>query len=239
MKNLKIRIMKNILIVLLALALAGCATSKGFDREKMKEEIGSGETSKAMSYLKKTRSGESRLAFPFRLAVCFTNPKSNIKEKEWKWSQDDKKKILSLEKNLRASNIINEMKVLDVSAFNPDDTAGIRNAAEKSGADAVMIIRAISDIDRYNNKYAPAYALFFPLFFAPGTDVDYLVITGASLWDTDTDYIYMSAEAEGFSKETAPELIINEENSLESAKNQSLNSLKKAILTHMQKLSGK
>lgn len=231
--------MKKYFIVLLVLFLAGCATSKGFDREKMKDDIGGGEVSKAMNYDRKSRAGESRLSFPFRLAVCFTDPKSSIKDKEWRWSQEDKKKILSLEKNLKSSNMITEMKVIDGSSFKPDDTAGIQKAAAGAGADAVMIIRAISDIDRYNNKYAPAYALFFPLFFAPGTDVDYLVMTSASLWDTDTNYLYLSAEAEGLSKESAPELVINEDNILDSAKNQSLNSLKKAIMVHLRTLSGK
>lgn len=231
--------MKKYLVLALMLALSGCATSKGFDRDKMKDEIGAGEASAAMSYGKKAKTEASHLTFPFKLAVCFTNPKSNIQGKEWGWTSEDKKKILSLEKNLKASNIISEMKVLDGSAFNPDDTEALRKAAKDSGADAVIIIKAISDLDRYNNKYAPAYAFFFPLFFTPGTDVDYLVMTSASMWDTDTNYLYLSAQSEGLAKETSPELLVKEENVLESAKNQSLNALKKAVITHMRNLSSK
>lgn len=231
--------MKKYLVLALMLALSGCATSKGFDRDKMKDEIGAGEASAAMSYGKKAKTEASHLTFPFKLAVCFTNPKSNIQGKEWGWTSEDKKKILSLEKNLKASNIISEMKVIDGSAFNPDDTEALRKAAKDSGTDAVMVIKAISDLDRYNNKYAPAYAFFFPLFFTPGTDVDYLVMTSASMWDTDTNYLYLSAQSEGLAKETSPELLVKEENVLESAKTQSLNALKKAIITHMRSLSSK
>lgn len=231
--------MKKYVLLLLVLTMAGCATSKGFDRDKMKDEIGSGEASAAMTYGKKAKTEASHLTFPFKLAVCFTNPKSNIEGKEWGWTSEDKKKILSIEKNLKASNIISEMKVIDGSSFNPDDTEAVKKAAAGAGSDAVMIIKAISDIDKYNNKYAPAYAFFFPLFFAPGTDVDYLVMTSASMWDTDTNYIYLSAQSEGLAKETSPELLVKEENVLESAKNQALNSLKKALITHMRSLSSK
>lgn len=231
--------MKKYLILLLVIVMAGCATSKGFDREKLKDEIGSGEATAAMNYGKKAKTEASHLTFPFKLAICFTNPKTNVQGKEWTWTSEDKKKILSLEKSLKASNIISEMKVMDGSSYSADDTESIRKAAINNGSDAVMIVKAISDIDRYSNKYAPAYALFFPLFFVPGTDVDYIVMTGASMWDADTNYLYLSAEAEGLSKETAPELLVKEENVLESAKNQSLNSLKKAIHNHLRNLAGK
>lgn len=231
--------MKKYLIFFLVVVMAGCATSKGFDREKLKDDIGSGEAAAAMNYGKKAKSEASHLEFPFKLAVCFTNPKTNVKGKEWSWTSEDKKKILSLEKNLKSSNIISEMRVLDGSTYSADDTEAIRKAAANTGSDAVLIVKAISDIDRYSNKYAPSYALFFPLFCVPGTDVDYLVITSASMWDTDTNYLYLSAEAEGLSKETSPELLVKEEDVLESAKNQSLNSLKKAIITHIRNLAGK
>lgn len=231
--------MKRFFLLFFVLILAGCATSKGFDREKLKDEIGSGEASAAMNYGKKAKTEASHLTFPFKLAVCFTTPKTNVQGKEWTWSSDDKKKILALEKNLKSSNIISEMRLMDGTTYSADDTESIRKAAQNSGADAVMIIKAISDIDRYSNKYAPAYALFFPLFFVPGTDVDYIVMSSASMWDTDTNYLYLSAEAEGLSKETSPELLVKEENVLDSAKNQSLNSLKKAILNHLRDLAVK
>jgi hypothetical protein len=165
-----------------------------------------------------------QLPSPFNIAIYFAP--SN---RDWNWLSEDKNTLLEIGSELKSKNIISNVFIIGDAIMEGTNNKAIRLAAARAGADAVLIIKGVSDIDRYNNILGPTYFLLLTLYFVPGTVIDSLFMVNASLWDVRNQYLYLSAEAEGFAKETRPWFFIEESRVIKSAKTDALEALVKEI----------
>jgi hypothetical protein len=62
------------------------------------------------------------------------------------------------------------------------------------------------------------YAALATMLVIPGTNTDALFLTGASLWDVRSEYLYLSSQAEGTARQTRPQSWVSERTVLAEAK---------------------
>jgi hypothetical protein len=231
--------MKRILTVILLLALAACASSRGFDRGSLRSQIADQKVITEED-IQKTLSLQPQLPSPFKLAIYFAQPKTNrYYGSLWNWRSEDKDTIIATSDALKSKGTINEAIVINEDIVEGNDNRAIRMAAARAGADAVLIVRGTSDIDRYNNTLGYSYALIVTPLFIPGTVADGLFMVTASMWDVRNQYLYLSSEAEGSARQTRPAVFIEEGQLIKAAKSDALTALSKEISVRLTKLTAK
>jgi len=175
-----------------------------------------------------------QLPAPFKLAIYLapSHPR-------WNWLSEDKDKLLKIGSELKSKNIISDVFIIGDAILEGTGNKAIRLAAARAGADAVLIIKGVSDIDRYNNVLGSTYFLLLTLYFVPGTVADGLFMVNGSMWDVRNQYLYLSAEAEGSAGETRPWAFIEESRVIKSAKTGALEALVKDLSVRLMSMGTK
>ncbi|ULA60686.1 MAG: exported protein of unknown function [Nitrospira sp.] len=226
---------KRILAVVVALLMAGCA-ARGFDRGALRQQM----THEApphitSSDIQRALELKPQLKFPFRLAV-YMQPgtvdtlnyertphaapplRVPVEAKDWRWEGDDKNQILSLADKLKSDGVISDMFIIPQARVSRNNIEGIRLAAAEHGADAVLVINGIADVDRYNNYAAFLYLTVVGLWLVPGTHADSLFVLDGAMWDVKNQYLYLSVESEGLGSKMGPQLVLQDKDSVAEAK---------------------
>ncbi len=231
--------MKNIVLIMILLSLTACATSRGFDRGNLRSQIADQKVVTEED-IQKTLALQPQLPSSFKLAIYFAEPKSNrYYRRLWNWRSEDKDIISASTDALKARGAITDVIVISEDIVEGNDNRAIRMAAARVGADAVLIVRGTSDVDRYNNALGYSYALILTPLFIPGTIADGLFMVSASMWDVRNQYLYLSSEAEGSSQQTRPAVFIEESQLIKAAKADALTALSKELSARLNKLTGK
>lgn len=110
-----------------------------------------------------------------------------------------------------------------------NEIKSIRYAAAQHGADAVLIVSGINDVDSYTNRWAWTYIGLVTALFVPANEVDVLFLSRASMWDVRNQFLYMTAESESIKKQTAPVAWTDEKPLIEQAKADSFSKLREEI----------
>lgn len=187
----------RITITIGLLFLTACS-SKGFNRGDIRTQLGTTKPVYTDGEIHDILAKKANLPKPFRMAVYFEPPKeSGYSKKTWRWTAKDKEIIFQAFKDLEDGENISKVFLLSSNLI--DDDLGFQSrriAAARQGADALMIIRGATDIDRFNNSLAYSYALVLPMFFVDGNEANGLFVASAEMWDVRNEYLYMSAEVE-------------------------------------------
>lgn len=231
--------MRTYIILLLAVIMTACASSRGFDKGYLRSQI---VEQKVVTEddIKKTLELKPQLPSPFKLAVFFAPPKYGWRYgTSWNWTGEDKDALIQMKNDLMNKNIISDMFVLSDAILEGTDNKAIRLAAARAGADAVIIVNGVSSVDRYNNVWGGTYFLIVTPFFIPGTVADGLVMLNAVMWDVRNQYLYMSTEAEGTARQTKPAFFIEENHLISEARANAVAALKKEVLTRLTVMGSK
>jgi len=223
--------MKSRWIVLLALLATGCGSSRGFDRGALSERLQGSLPVVTDEDVQKALDLKPQLPSPFTLAICFQEPEPFGKSEEYPyntphplWRGEDRDRFLALTQDLREKNVVSSAFIIptvDVTA----DLKAIRLSAAQHSADAVLVIAAATDVDKYSNPWGAGYFLILPLAVLPGSEVDALVMARATLWDVRNEYLYLSAEAEGTAHQKRPLMFIRKTQATAKAKAVALDNL--------------
>jgi hypothetical protein len=231
--------MRNLLVLLLVLMETACASRHGFDRENLRGKI----FNQKQITEEDIQSGlefKPKLPSPFKLAIYFTSSSTSRRYgSTWSWLDEDKDMFLAIGAELKSKGIVSDAFVFSDHIAEAGDTKAIRSAAARAGADAVMIVNGVGDIDRYNNALGYTYVLLITPLFIPGTQADGLFLANASLWDVRYQYLYLSVEGEGTAKEIKPVLFIDEKKIIKSAKSAALAALKTELSSRLAKIGAK
>ena len=231
--------MRRALIILLALAVTACASSRGFDRGALRGEI-TDQKVVTEEDIKKALELKPQLPAPFKLAVYFVPPKSDWRRgSSWNWLGEDKNKLLEVTSELKNKNVVSDIFIINDAILEGNDNKAIRLAAARAGADAVLIINGVSDVDRYNNALGFSYFLLITPFFVPGTEADGLFMVNASMWDVRNQYLYLSSEAEGVATETRPAFFVEEPRVIKIAKTGAITALSKELAARLASMATK
>lgn len=229
--------MKNFLLILLAILGAGCVSSRGFDRGSLRAQI-TDQKVVTEEDIKKALEAKPQLPRPFKLAIYLAPPKSVPWQYRdtWNWLPEDKDSLLELGSQLKTKGVISDVLTIPDAIVEGNDNRAIRLAAARAGADAVLIVNGVSDVDRYNNPLGVTYALLVTIFFVPGTEANGLFMANASMWDVRNQYLYLSSEAESSAAQTRPAVFVQEKQILKTARAGALAELRKQLVTRISTL---
>jgi rhombotail lipoprotein len=222
--------MKSVLMLVLLLSIVGCA--RGFDRGALREQLNHESPAQiSASDIQRALDLKPQLPFPFRLAVYLQRDQAeprgyndSLRSQNWRWEGEDKDNILSVAEKLRSEGVVSDMFIIPAARVAKNDLAGIRLAAAEHGADAVLVLNGITEVDRYNNFASFLYLTVVGLWLVPGTHTDSLFVLDGAMWDVKNQYLYLSVESEGLASKTGPQMILKDKDSVVEAKKRAVQS---------------
>lgn len=230
--------MRLFLIAVLLIGISACTQSRGFDRNQLRGQIQTPST--IMTPENQEVGGlQTQLPKPFTLALYFSpsgmDPGNQF---GWNWHGEDTDQLVTLQEELASQGIVSQILPIPDSLVTGDDLQAIRSAAARAGADAVLVVNGISDVDRYNNDLGLTYALLITPFFVSGTEVDSLFMVNATMWDVRNEYLYLSVETEGTAQEVGPPFDIYEKQLIHQAKANALRGLRSELTLRLRNMQG-
>lgn len=222
------------------LIFTSCAT--GFNRELMHTEIAADGFSEVMrpeyeveivhkdnnsvsaDDIRRELSRRPQLKTPARIAVYLDG------ESTWRWTIKDKELVSDWAKPLRSTGLVADIFVIsDIvsgkkSSVKAASLEAVRLAGAKYGADAVLYIKGLGQIDDYNNPLSILYLTIVGYYIFPGTHADALFLTQGALWDVGNEYLYLTVESEGEASSFGPGAFVDEAEVLDEARHKALSS---------------
>lgn len=229
----------------LALLVAGCAS--GFHRQALQQRLEGQPLNVSDEEIRAALEKKPQIRFPINLAVHLiadTVLSSNDvplwdprgPTVGWRWSQADVERIEQWAESLRQAGIVSNMFVMSQLVSAGNDARSARLAGAKHGADAVLVIKGVAEVDRYVNPSAILNLLILPGFFVPASHRDALFMMRAAMWDVANEFLYLSVDAEGEARMKGPTLRIRDSDAIDSAKSLALQSFEKEFLKRMHAL---
>ncbi len=231
-------------VLVAVLTLGGCAT--GFDRGALRERLATEPLQVTEQDIKAVRELKPQLRLPFKLGVYLQSESrgpsygdpSGLRPGAWYWTDADKTEILSWRKRLTKEGIVSDLFLISDAASADTDLKSVRLKAAQHGADAVLIIRGASQVDRYFNPLSLLYLTIVGSWIVPGTNVDALMILQGALWDVGNGYLYATADAEGETKTTGPSMLIGDKNALTESRKKALEDFGAEFIGRLRSLYG-
>lgn len=221
--------------------MVSCASS-GFDRGKLRARLNT-QTKEIMDEdIKKAYKIKSQIQFPLRLAIYFdpmedeSNPYRRFRMKSWRWDEEDQKKLLNVKEQLIASGILSELIIIPNSVIQGTTLKHIRLAAARYQADAVLVIRAGAEVDRYYNPLSVLYITIIGMWMFPGSHYDALFMIEGTMWDVGNEYLYLTAGSEGTFGQVRPEGFIEEKDVILPAKKEAVEKFSQELVERLQSI---
>ena len=215
---------------------AGCASSQGFDRAAISEAL---HVDLDRNEDQPPVSPASNLSLPFRLGVFFADHDvptgQSIRKVEWLGA--DRDQLLRLLAPLQDKQILKDTVVLMDATLRGENILTIRQAGARYGADAVLIVRGVAALDRYNNAYAWFYPTVIGAYLAPGTESGALVALTGSLWEVQSEWHPPTQAVEGVSKSVGPAVFVEDDDVMAQAKEAAIEALGKRIIDQLRLLA--
>jgi hypothetical protein len=216
-------------LFLIVFAVAGCATSRGFDREAMQAMLRTEPDVVTDRDIARVLDMQPELPSPFRLALYFSTHRApfHFSVQRPNWFAVDKELVLDNLKPLKEENVITTAFVLADSTVQGTLNRDIRLAAARYNADVVLIVNGAGAVDRYNNRSAAWYATILGAYLVAGTQSDALFMIEGTVWDVRTGYLYGTQTAEGTAQSVGPAVSLQDKEVVARAKEEALQSFGK------------
>lgn len=178
---------------------------------------------------------------PYRLGIFLSEKGGD----NWRFTEKDKMEIVSVCEDLKkkgilstsffiSQNIITNQSQDYYGSFpyrgNPDSLRNIRLGAARYNADVVLILDSKVSMKRNTNPLSILYLTIIGLWIFPGTSVEVNFTINSSLWDTRSEFLFLTSESEGTGKILRPAAILDESDVIVSAKEESIQRFKKDLL---------
>lgn len=216
-------------------ALGGCESSQGFDRGRMSEQLSAGAPKATDEEISRVMGLQPQLDFPIRLAIY-------VKPREYYW-QDSVWRIEDIDaewvETLKRDGLVTAIIPIVESTVTGDNIADIRLAAARHGADAVLVLESVSDVDRYNNPLGITYFTIVGAWLIPGTHSDALVMMSGSLWDVRNGYLYATMQTEGEASDFGPAFLLEDYKVVAEAHRAALTAIEEEIANRLHNIAPK
>lgn len=231
--------MKRIFILSAILLITSCSTSRGFNRDALREQL-DGKSAVTDREIDKKLSLKAQLPKPFKVGIYFQEPEQKKgEEKLWSWADSDKQKILNTVDKFKKNGEISKVFMISPAVTSGTDLKSLRLAAAQHGADALLVVSAVNDVDQYTTEWAWTYVALFPALFVPASVSDILFISRAVMWDVRNEFLYLTAESEVLINRKYPAVFRQDKKQTLDAKNDSLNGLQDELEKRLTNLSNK
>lgn len=179
------------------------------------------------------RDKRPELIGPFELAVYFKQPD---KKAGWRWTKEDKDGVLTTV--TKKKSVKNAFELINTSG-KEEELEGLRLMAAQQGADALLVIQGVGEVETDANGMALSYIALAPMLFANGNDVKSAFVTQAVLWDVRNSYVHLGTQSEGDWNMKRPLAFRQKERALEKAKEESLIQLQKRLSLQLGQIKAK
>jgi len=228
---------KKVLLLSSVLLITSCATSRGINRDNLKQQLDA-KTSIADSEINQAQSAKAKLPKPFKVAIYFQEPtKAEVERIDWSWSVEDKERIQKAVDKFKSNGAISNSFILHTTSNT--DVKSLRQVAMKQGADTLLVISAINDLDKYNTQLGWTYAFVLPALFVPATVSDIVFISRAVMWDVRYDFSYLTAESESMINRKYPAVFRTDKKQNLEAKEESIKGLQEELVKRLNNLTQK
>lgn len=226
-------IVKFLLLSTTIFMITSCTTGRGFNRSYLKQQLDE-KTLIKDSEINQSESMKAKLPKPFKVAIFFQEPEEiEIARIEWSWSDEDKEKIQKSVDQFKNSGEISESFILNSKST---DIKTLRQMAGKKGANALLVISAVNDLDKYNTNLGWTYAFILPALFVPGSVSDIIFISRAVMWDVDYQFSYLVAESESLIGRRYPAFFRTDKKQNQEAKQESIKGLQGELVKRLNNL---
>jgi len=210
----------------------------GFDRDEMKNELALQVPTITDEDIKKASAAKSDLFAPFSVGVFYRESRERdpTNTRSSQWTDLDRKIISEALQKLKDQSLISDYLTLSPLLISTPDLKSLLLAAALSHVDVVLQISGIGAVDVYENVWAIAYLPIFTLSFVHGTNVDALYKLKADLWDVKNNYLLFNIDFENIKKEKRPGWFRHEQEILNKAKTQAMDSLKTELFRKFESL---
>lgn len=179
------------------LALISCSTGKVvFNQGQLMERL-DGKKQVTDETIRQRLEAKPQLTPGFRLAVFIMNP-----SEEWNgqpWSSKDRARIMEAVQKSCGPRFCKD--VVEITAIEGSgDKLFIRQAAAERGAQAVLWVRGIQDVQIRDNGRAWTNILILPAFFIESEDVYSYFLASAQMLDVANGYLYVDVQTVGRAK---------------------------------------
>lgn len=227
--------MKSFLLLSTVLLITSCATSRGINRENLKQQLDD-KTSISDSEINYAQSAKAKLPRPFKVAIYFQEPtKAEVERIDWSWSSEDKERIQKAVDKFRSSGDVSSSFILNTKSHT--DVKSLRKEAAKQGADTLLVISAVNDLDKYNTNLGWTYAFIVPTLFVPATVSDIIFISRAVMWDVRYDFSYLTAESESMINRKYPAVFRTDKKQNLEAKEESIKGMQEELIKRLHNLT--
>lgn len=234
---MKIKQSYTVLLWLSVLLLSGCATSQGFDRGRLEQDLAAEKATVTDDEIKRVLALKPQIQFPFRLGVFLRGG-----EYHWRrWAKLEGAKGIESEawvSELKATGIVSDVVFISSLTVGKYDLKDIRMGAARHGVDTVLIVDSAYDVDRYNNFSAFLYWTIIGAYMVPGTHADALVIVKGALWDVRNEYLYLTASAEGEAKKIGPAFLLEDREAVQAARDIAIQNFGAELVKRLKNLKG-
>jgi hypothetical protein len=229
--------MKPPVALCLVLLVAGCSGSQGFDRTAMQAIVQSSAEAAGQAPAGSSHVTAEPPRLPFRLALFFVQqafpPEQSLRAAEWVGA--DKERLSGWLAPLRQEGILSDLFFLVDPTIRNADGEAIRQAASRYGADAVLMVRGVGAVDRYDNGYAALYPTLIGAYFAPGTHSDALFLISGTLHPVRSNW-RETQTVEGHAEMVGPTMAVHDAPVLTRAKQAALDELGQRMAAMLRRL---
>jgi hypothetical protein len=193
--------------------------------------------SKVIKETQVRKASDERPVLPqsYRVAVYFKEPEEKAKSpQKWKWTQEDKDKIMSSIQG-KKTKVGKVFELIDLGS-KEKDAKSLRTMAAQQGADALLMIQGLSEVDSDANGLALTYVALVPALFVNGNHVDGSFVTQALLWNVDEAYVHLGVQNEGDYSHNRPIAFRQIDRVINKSKEESLEGLTKKLQTEFSQI---
>jgi hypothetical protein len=179
-----------------------------------------------------------QLRLPARIAVAPPEPEwPAFRGAPGTWTPEEIAAIEAWEPPLRAAGVASELLVLPEALVLPCEPTDVhcrleslRKATARVHADALLLLRLVTDTDDYLNPASVLYLSLVGLWLAPGSHSDALTIAEGVLLDHRNGFLYAFARGEGERRVVRPLAYVDSESVVQASRVAALRSLGEALV---------
>jgi len=170
-----------------------------------------------------------QIQFPIRLAVV---PPARLSHRHWQESTESMKgeqeELDALGEQLKKDGIVSSFMVIPRMLIDNSAARGggglkaIRVAAARMQADAVLIMRSVTDVDSYINPLGVLDLTLVGMWLIPGHHKDALTIVEGMVIDNRNQYLNFAGSAEGTGSTFGPLAVVEERDAVGQSRRNAL-----------------
>lgn len=212
-----------LLASLLALAFSGCAS---FDRTATEKRL-------ASAYLGKEQTADTSLTKPFRMGILLdleTSGSDGQYRRERAWDDAEREMVVSYADSLVKEGAVSGYFFMSGQDIPMNDLNSAMGKASEKGADALLTIRGVLNVDKYINPIGILDPTIIGALVLPGSNMDVRLFARLDLWDLKNRKPLISLKSESMQNDFGTTLFIrtnsaNTENAVNDVKTETLRPL--------------